>query len=641
MKITKIRFENWRGFKGVQEFALDDVRVISGRNGLGKTTFADAVSYVLCDCNAKGVADFEIRPVANKEPMRGAVYAVTLTISHDGEETTLTRGVRDVEYRRRGCSDMSYKSEGIREIDGVPASVGEYNATIARFCGNQAVKGLTFADWILSLPIAQRRAYLMHLVADSERQEIEAEANKACGNVADDFKAGETIAMYKKRVVARVSDMKKERDANTAKIEENFALITNVKAPSEDEIKKVNAEIKALSAGKVSDDIKALLADINTMTAEVANYIGKATQQRDNQIKELRAKKNTIAYHVDYITHDIKRLNMDLEYRQGLIKELNVKLADAKVAYTEARQALKELPEIPLLCPCCGQHIPDHLRGEWQEREMAKAMEEKNARLNMIIANATRHKQDIEVHERNIASISGKIDAHKKEKEAALQEIANIDTDIARITAEREMVEATDYVATRQEAINAKRQEIALIEEAGAGADEAKKARLAELQEKLAMLQVDKASADADQKHQARILELQEANARLADEIVTAEQKKINAEEYERMLADNVTAKVNAKFPAGLEWVFSEPQANGGIADIAELYVNGVNIRDVNNAMQIVAKLAVVSALQDAHGVSLPIFVDNAESINDLPAVGDRQVIFLAVSNQETLTFNK
>lgn len=639
MRITKIKFENWRGFRGVSEYDLNDVRGISGRNGLGKSTFADAVSFVLCGCNAAGVTDFERRPVADKQPMRGGVYAVTLTVKNDGEVTTLTRGERDVETRKRGSVETTYRSEGIREVDGVPVSVAEFDATVAKYCNGQQVKGLTFADWIFGLPVNQRRAYLLGLVDGMERAQIEARASLESGNITTEFKEGETAAMFKKRVVARVSEMKKESASNTAKIEENFAQLTNVTAPTEEEVKTVNDELAAIKTAKASEEVTKHLAEINRLEKEKAEYIAKVKGDVDAKRMKLRKKRDEISYKLDDDRRALKMCERDIASATAQQADMSKKFDDARVTYAEARAALKEVPEAPLICPCCGQAIPDHLREEWQLKEIAKIREAKSSRLQLILENAERLKTNIASLNAEIERLNAKSEVLQKDIATGQKEIASLNAEIDAVGAELDMVEATDFVAERQDQIDSHRRQILRIEEAGASDEEEKKRRVAELQEKLQELQAAKAKADEDRKRQDRILILQEENKHIADEIASAEQKKMRAELYERLLAEGITDSVNAKFPAGIQWVFSEEQVNGGINDVAEAYVNGVNIRDINNAEKIKSKLAISVALQDAHGVNLPIFVDNAESVNDFPDYGDiRQIIALCVTNQEKLT---
>ena len=639
MKLKKIKFENWRGFRGITELSLNGVRGISGRNGIGKTTFADAVSYVLCGCNASGVADFETRPVENGVPMCGALYAVTIEVEHNGEVTTLTRGVRDVETRKRGSSEVTWKSEGVREVDGVPVSVAEFDATIAKWCGGQTAKGLTFADWIFTLPVAQRRAYLLGLVDSAEQAKIQAQAAAATDNICVEFKDGETPTQFKKRVMAHVNDMKQERDANTAKIEENFAGISNADATGADAtIKAAEELVKSLKTETASDTVKQLLGTINKLTAEQNEYLAKARAENNDKIAKVKDAKNRASYTIDDLAHSIKRADRDIQDLQIKRTEAVKAFEDAKTAYAETRQQLHAIPDVPIICPFCGEPIPEHKRSEIEHNARQEANKTTNSRLQMILQNADEKKNKISDLDKRITLLIDERERLKGLIEVAKEQRDEAQKEIDRLTAENDMADATDYMAERYDQIDHARRQIKQIEEAGELDRQAKETKINEAQQVIREAQKLKAQAEEDDRKRKRVLELQERNAVLADEIVAAEQKKIRAEEYERLLAEGVTDSVNAKVPANMKWVFSEIQVNGGINDVAELYVDGVNIKDVNYAKKLVSKLAVTVALQDAFGVSLPIFVDNAESVNDFPEYPNRQVIALAVSGQEKIT---
>ena len=68
------------------------------------------------------------------------------------------------------------------------------------------------------------------------------------------------------------------------------------------------------------------------------------------------------------------------------------------------------------------------------------------------------------------------------------------------------------------------------------------------------------------------------------------------------------------------------------------LTVNGVPYSDLNNGHRIIAGLDIISTLSELYGVEAPIFIDNAESINDykLPEIKS-QTILLKVSDSKTL----
>ncbi|NNJ31627.1 hypothetical protein [Lacrimispora defluvii] len=66
--------------------------------------------------------------------------------------------------------------------------------------------------------------------------------------------------------------------------------------------------------------------------------------------------------------------------------------------------------------------------------------------------------------------------------------------------------------------------------------------------------------------------------------------------------------------------------------------VNGVPFSSLNAGHRVVAGLDIITALQKIYGVTAPIFIDNAESVNDfnIPDM-EGQLILLKVSINNTL----
>ena len=80
-----------------------------------------------------------------------------------------------------------------------------------------------------------------------------------------------------------------------------------------------------------------------------------------------------------------------------------------------------------------------------------------------------------------------------------------------------------------------------------------------------------------------------------------------------------------------------EEQINGGLKEVCEVTVKGVPYSSgLNNAARINAGLDIINTVTEINQINAPIFIDNAESINDLLAV-QAQTITLSVSKDKDL----
>ena len=136
-------------------------------------------------------------------------------------------------------------------------------------------------------------------------------------------------------------------------------------------------------------------------------------------------------------------------------------------------------------------------------------------------------------------------------------------------------------------------------------------------------------------KIQAKIEQYKEQEKELAAEYEKAEKILDLCDEYTKLYTNLVSSRINDLFK-NVDFTLFETQINGGIVETCEATVNGVPYSDVNNAGKINAGLDIINVLSEHIGINTPIFIDNAESVNELIEVKS-QVIRLTVSTDKTL----
>ena len=130
-----------------------------------------------------------------------------------------------------------------------------------------------------------------------------------------------------------------------------------------------------------------------------------------------------------------------------------------------------------------------------------------------------------------------------------------------------------------------------------------------------------------------RIDELRRDAQTAADNLGQVEKLLFAAEEYSRYKAGFVESSVNDRFRLARFRLFRE-QANGGVEDRCDVVYDGIPYLGLNNGMKINVGIDIINTLSRAYGVTVPLFVDNAESVTKLEkATG--QVIRLVVSEND------
>lgn len=142
----------------------------------------------------------------------------------------------------------------------------------------------------------------------------------------------------------------------------------------------------------------------------------------------------------------------------------------------------------------------------------------------------------------------------------------------------------------------------------------------------------------AAESQQERINQLRDKEKSLSGEYESIERGIFLCELFIKAKVGMLTEKINGKFSSVRFRLFQE-QINGGIKEDCEVMIPSEGGRMVpyafaNNAARINAGLEIIDVLSKHWGLSIPVFVDNAESVTRLTQM-DTQLIRLVVSEAD------
>lgn len=138
-----------------------------------------------------------------------------------------------------------------------------------------------------------------------------------------------------------------------------------------------------------------------------------------------------------------------------------------------------------------------------------------------------------------------------------------------------------------------------------------------------------------NEKIDERIKELEKQEKELAKAYEEQQRIIYLCEEYTKAYVDLVSDKINDSFNL-VKFKLFENQINGGITETCEATFKGVPYSDLNNAAKINAGLDVINSLSNKLDLKVPIFIDNAESVNELIKT-DTQLVRLVVSKDKEI----
>jgi uncharacterized protein YdcH (DUF465 family) len=165
---------------------------------------------------------------------------------------------------------------------------------------------------------------------------------------------------------------------------------------------------------------------------------------------------------------------------------------------------------------------------------------------------------------------------------------------------------------------------------------ESLKNQKAGIQSEIYDLQVALGKKEVIDRGKARIKELLAEEKKLSQQISDLEKQEFAMEAFTRSRMDMVQSRINGKFKLVRFRMFSQ-LINGGIEECCDCMVQGVPFSDVNSAGKIQAGIDVINTLSKHYGITAPIWIDNRESTNTIPAT-QSQIINLVVSTDKTLT---
>ena len=235
------------------------------------------------------------------------------------------------------------------------------------------------------------------------------------------------------------------------------------------------------------------------------------------------------------------------------------------------------------------------------------------------------------------SNLQEKIEKLKKQEQDTIAKKEDLLNQLSKIPEEADYSQNEEYVK-----LKAKHDEV--LAEIGKleaeGADkvvEDLKAEKADLKTQLDEVNSTIAKASMNVEIDERIGQLQAEQKEIGQKVADQEQMLYLLEEFIRFKLNKVSESINSHFKT-VNFKLFEMQLNGGMKDCCECTVNGVPYSTLNSGHRIVAGLDIIRSLSELYGVSVPIFVDNAESLNEFNVPDmDAQLILLSVSEDKQL----
>ncbi len=655
IELKKIHMEN---FKKVAKLSVDfgHLTKIYGQNATGKTTVEDAFMWCLFDKNSAGETKFQVRPLdSDGNQVDHVEIMVEATLEVDGREVVLSKVQKQNWVKKRGMKTETLQgNNNFFEIDGIPRKEKDYKEFVFNLVDEESFKLLTNPYVFASKKWKEQRSKLMKIAPEIDADtviaanpEILSELSLALSlHSPEDLAARSKKALseYKKQqseIPARIDEVKKSmKDVDVAELElQKNALREQIAEieQSEDDVAKQYEQHQ-----KDSDD----LMDLRFKLSDMERKANEETVSERSRLEELMTGKQ---YEIDKCNSQINALKRRISDAQGTISAYEKKRQElyedwGKVKADTYLDAV-EFDEDSTICPTCGQAYPaDRIADMRADFERTKASrkkkweEEHNAHLERISLDGNQCNNLIKQMKEKVKTAQSEFSDLEKKVLLYENEKAEMESELAKLPDRVDVSSHTEYQKLSREIEKKER----MLSQVNSGAEMRQQLRVKKmgLKDELAIVEKEIVSAD-NSAAEERIDVLKTEMGEIAQKIADEEKMIYLLEEYTKEKMTLVSRMVNEKFGI-VTWKLFDKQINGAIVECCECMVNGVPYSTLNTGHRIVAGLDIIRTLSEMHGVIAPIFIDNAEAVNDynIPEM-ESQLVLLSVSEDKDLRVEK
>ena len=656
-------------FKGIRSLTVDfspEQTIIAGDNATGKTTIFDAFTWCLFGKDSQDRTNFTIKTVDESGNVIDRLeHEVTAILEIDGRKQTFTRTLTEDWVTPRGKAEAELHGNTTHYlIDGVEIKAKDYADRIAGIIDEQLFKLITNTTYFPNLPWQTQRDILLTIAGNVTYQEI-AQGNADFQDILNDME-GKDLAQFKEAIAYRMKKVKEE--LAKCPVEVNAIQGVTPDAPDfatlEEESKNIEAQIRQINIAlehaaeaarlqyekqrEKQSEIYKLQTERDRIIHEFTREHNKSQEMRNEKRRQLLASKENIdrelaAYNRE-TTIRINNTMKDIELTKQRISEKDTQIFELRENWkTENSREYTESDQ-GLICPIYDIICKDtdattrFAEGKGKEREAynvakGKKLDQINERGRQLAATKIEYEQHLKKLNQELQELETEAISVTNRNNEEIKKIEDQLLDFPEQQAEQIDTEKIPQVIE----INKK------IEELKAQLDEQQEdTTRAELSEKkrdleFRLREIDKQLniRDVIKTNKEKIAAIIAREKELAQQKADLDRQEYTADKLQKQLMEEVERRVNSLFSL-VNFRMYEKQINEGEKPTCIATMNGVKYSDLNSAGKTNAGLDIINTLCRFHQVSAPIFIDNAESINEILPT-QSQIIKLVVTKDREL----
>lgn len=655
-----------RYFKGVEnkEIVLgDNINVIKGRNGIGKSTIADAISWVLFGTNQSGATKFGIKTKdKDGREIEDVAHSVEISLSVQNEQEGLTCYMLTRTLTETRKDDGSVTNNYTYKVDGEVETAGDFKKVVDAICPEEVFRlcsspySFTQMDW------SEQRKRLNEMfgvpsVEDVTGGDKKYDAIKELLEKDDVDKILKHLNYKRKEVQKSLDEVPVRLEAlkNVLPKAEDWVALEKQNLEKRKEITETRKNLNTIDNGGadfirkyqnistlnldhkrkriMEESAQRKLGEIIKANAEAKTACKKAVAEAEQNIEDLKQK--------------LKSFDGALEKCNARMNELDAEKADGKEKWKLIKARTWEWNEDDAFCPTCKQPLPEDQVQKIMEESKKAFLNSQAADLKELGNDAAKIKEEVKkceetteyfkTEQKETQTQLDKAETALEEARKALEEQTKKEQE--KVSVETLLAEKPEY---KQVCDRIKKIEAEQDKPADEGMSEEDKKLKADLEKKLKDLESERevlasrlAVREQWEKVNAQMVGLQEDRAQWKEQIDSLDEKIKAASDFQKRSCEVLEENVNRRFKL-VRWKMFRRQLDGTDKPWCECSVYGVPYSDLNTAAKINAGLDITSTLKGYYGVDVPCVIDNAETVLE-PLYDGGQQIRLTVTEDEDI----
>lgn len=654
-----------RYFKGVEnkEISLgDNINVIKGRNGIGKSTIADAISWVLFGTNQHGATKFGIKTKdKDGKEIEDVAHSVEISLSVLYEEGGMMCYMLERTLTETRKDDGSVTNNYTYKVNGEVETAGDFKKTVDDICPEEVFRlcsspySFTQMDW------SEQRKRLNEMFGVPSVEEVTGGDKKY--DVIKELLEKEDIDKMLKHLNYKRKEVQKNLDEVPVRLEalknvlpkaEDWAAVEKQYLEKRKEITDTRKVLNTVDNGGA--DLIRKQQNISTLNLDHKRkrIMEESAQRKLGEIIKTNAEAKTACkkavaeaeQNIEDLKQKLKSFDRALEKCDARFNELEAAKADGTKKWELITARTWEWNEDDAFCPTCKQALPEDQVQKIMEESKKAFLNSQAADLKELGNDAAKIKEEVKkceetteyfkTEQKATQTLLDKAETALNEARKALEEQTRKEQE--KVSVETLLAEKPEYkqVCDRIKKIEAEQEK-----PADEDMSEEDKKLKADLEKKLKDLESEREALASRlavkaqwEKVNAQIVGLQEDRAQWKEQIDSLDEKIKAASDFQKRSCEVLEENVNRRFKM-VRWKMFRRQLDGTDKPWCECSVDGVPYSDLNTAAKINAGLDITNVLKRHYEVDVPCVIDNAETVLEPLYYGGQQIRLTVTEDEE------